>query len=1046
VPGTADIVSGSATDPATLTSLEGALRAAGVRHIETMPSAPPHPSGLMVEAGTPAENPGTVTALAAMGVPGPGALPAQGYVLAMNQSSDGIRRIVLSGADDVGTFYAAQSLRQVMAESARGRWVTGLVVRDWPAFATRGGMQSFYGSPWSAADNADQLQFLAASKMNTYFYGVAGDAHTDKNWDLLYSPAELAVLRRVVDQARRLHITFIYRISPEDPLDASHGICHSSAADRQKLIARLQQMWDVGVRSFTIAWDDVAGQFTCAADQQAYGADLSPIAAAQTSVVNFVQQQFIGTHPGALPLATVPTEYSGDQSDTYRSRFDSLLDPAVQIFWTGPGVISTTITTSDISATQRAFPRHRLLIWDNYPVNDGAPSRLFLGPLQGRSPGLYRYSPAIMFNELQEQAPSHIPLFTEADYAWNPAAYDAASSWDRALHAVGGPACRPLRTLAENDQSSFINGTESPTLARDIATYRAAYASGTGLGTAATSLAGDFAQLASVPAGLRAGLPDRLFLSEASGWIIKAGDYGSAGQAAVAMLSAQLRSDPATAWAQRVRLENLRSALAAIPQVVAAGVIDPFLQFAASESDGYLGAAWYRGTGQVSGQPGPASGSALAAAADGEVTTAYRAAQPPQRGQALMVPLTKPRRLGDVEVLQDPGAPAAGQVEAHVSGGGWVRLGPLTGGYTDAPAGGQMADSIRIAWAGRGPAPAVYEIVPRYAGQLPGALTTSGHVLADPGATRTVTVTLQADTAGDVQGSLTARGPAGWTVTPPVQDFQLQSGNRLISRTFTETIKVPASAAGGTYQLSLVAAAGGRQATATAPAEVATAAFDPYAAAVLRDQPSGYWRLGDPTGPTAADWSGNALDGIYSGSVLLGQPPAIKGTSDTSALFTGGYVGVPSSSAIDVTGPFTLEAWVKPATTTTDPGEGIIEKYDTPAQNGYILRLAGGNKLQGWVLGSSSYSYVSGHTSLAAGQWSYVAAVYDGQNLTVYVNGVPDGSVAATIRPGPGSGSMKIGARGDDANQRFTGGIDEVALYGHSLTPGQIAAHYAAGS
>lgn len=47
-----------------------------------------------------------------------------------------------------------------------------------------------------------------------------------------------------------------------------------------------------------------------------------------------------------------------------------------------------------------------------------------------------------------------------------------------------------------------------------------------------------------------------------------------------------------------------------------------------------------------------------------------------------------------------------------------------------------------------------------------------------------------------------------------------------------------------------------------------------YDATVIADAPSGYWRLGEGSGPTAFDSSGNGFHGTYQGP-SLGQVGAI---------------------------------------------------------------------------------------------------------------------------------------------------------------------------
>lgn len=1042
------VVTAAKTDTAAVKVVDDALKNWGVTDIRQTTDGSDPGTPVTIWVGGPQENSSSAQALAALGLAGPQGLPAEGYVLASGRDSNDRARIVLSGVDTTGTFYAAQSFRQIISKRQGVAEVAGVSVRDWPAFGIRGGMESFYGPAWSQADRLQQLQFLAANKMNTFFYGPAGDPHTDSTWDALYSSQELSDLQQIVSAAQSQHINFVYRISPEDPLNPSAGICHSDPADLQKLLARFEQMYSIGVRSYVIAWDDVAGRFTCAQDQQKFGGDASPIAAAQAHVDNWMLHNFIQAHPGNQPLVTVPTEYSGDATSTYRTRFDQLVDPSVNIYWTGPSVVSHSIQVSDIQQAQQAFPDHKLLIWDNYPVNDYTTNRLLLGPLENRQAGLEDYSLGITYNEMQEEAPSLIPLFTEADFAWNPEAYDPQQSWDRGLQQLGGNAYPALKAFAENNLSSPLDGTESPVLSPLISSLQNAYAHGTDISGPAAQLRGAFGQLAAAPGQIQSGLQNQLFLTEAKPWLVKLGSYGNAGIAATDALTAQADAQLASAWDDRQQLDSDMQAEQAIPQSVAPGVIDPYLNFATTQDNGFLGAAWYGGTGTVSGSPAPASGSRLSAAADGNPATAYTAGSTPQAGDALTVALQAPRPVARVVVLQSTSKPASGTVQIQEKDGSWTTLGSLSGGYSSLAADGAVASNVRILWATGTAAPSVYEVIPEYSDALSAQLqATPGQALTTAGQPAAFSLSLKGIAPAQLQGTLGVSVPPGWTASPASQPFSITSNDRVVSQSFTVSVTAATNAAPGFYPIKFTATApDGRTVAATATLEVGTASSQPYQDLILSHSPGGYWRLGEASGSVATDSSSQSDNGTYEGDVNLGQPGALAGNPDTSAQFAGGYVNVPNASAISPAGPFTLEAWVKPASVVPAPGPGIIEKYDTPAYNGYALRLDGSNHLQAWILGASSYANVTGTTVLPVGKWSYVAAVYDGQSLTLYVNGMPDGSVHTTLNPSAGQDSMKIGARGDDANQRFDGNIDEVAVYDHALSPQDIATDYLTGS
>ncbi|NDZ99640.1 hypothetical protein G3I28_09870, partial [Streptomyces sp. SID10116] len=92
-----------------------------------------------------------------------------------------------------------------------------------------------------------------------------------------------------------------------------------------------------------------------------------------------------------------------------------------------------------------------------YPVNDFAQDRIFLGPYTGREPAVATGSAALLGNAMEQPSASRIPLFTAADYAWNPRSYRPHESWLAAIDDLAGGDAKArgaLRALAGNDASS----------------------------------------------------------------------------------------------------------------------------------------------------------------------------------------------------------------------------------------------------------------------------------------------------------------------------------------------------------------------------------------------------------------------------------------------------------------------------------------------------------------------------------------------------------------------------------------------------------------
>jgi len=81
--------------------------------------------------------------------------------------------------------------------------------------------------------------------------------------------------------------------------------------------------------------------------------------------------------------------YFGAMPAAYWEQLGQWLPAAVDIFWTGNEVCSRRIEAADIRCINGRLGRP-VLLWDNYPVNDGAErSRyLYTRPLDGRDPAL----------------------------------------------------------------------------------------------------------------------------------------------------------------------------------------------------------------------------------------------------------------------------------------------------------------------------------------------------------------------------------------------------------------------------------------------------------------------------------------------------------------------------------------------------------------------------------------------------------------------------------------------------------------------------------
>jgi uncharacterized membrane protein len=145
------------------------------------------------------------------------------------------------------------------------------------------------------------------------------------------------------------------------------------------------------------------------------------------------------------------------------------------------------------------------------------------------------------------------------------------------------------------------------------------------------------------------------------------------------------------------------------------------------------------------------------------------------------------------------------------------------------------------------------------------------------------------------------------------------------------------------------------------------------------------------------------------------------------------------SAALSLTGPMTVEAWVRPTSTSVD--QAIVSKMDA-SNTGYELMLLNGGKLRVSMSASTAnLRSLDSSSTLAPNVWTHVAFVSDGVRVLMYINGVLDTQSLVPIHPADGASALYIGAKGNSgvAGTRFNGRIADVRIWKAARTPLQIA-------
>jgi hypothetical protein len=169
----------------------------------------------------------------------------------------------------------------------------------------------------------------------------------------------------------------------------------------------------------------------------------------------------------------------------------------------------------------------------------------------------------------------------------------------------------------------------------------------------------------------------------------------------------------------------------------------------------------------------------------------------------------------------------------------------------------------------------------------------------------------------------------------------------------------------------------------------------------------------------ASDGAGNALD--------------FDGTDD--------YVEIPDNAALDanLANSFTVEAWIR---TREDDDSMIFAKHSGGDYGSYYLATRSGGVLQLTVLTSSGREDHTVNFSYTDGKWHHVAGVYNGSNLTIYVDGAQvGGTTSQTGNVNDTTYPVRIGFYDGSSDWFYNGLYDEIRLWDDARTQAEIQAN-----
>ena len=290
-----------------------------------------------------------------------------------------------------------------------------------------GVVEAFYGPPLSHEDRVDLLEWVARWGFNCYGYAPKDDPLHRQRWREPYGEEDRARFADLLERGRDAGIDVALVLSP--------GLDWRGSDDEPALVEKLSVFRDLGASVLGIAWDDVPPG----------GADLG------TTHGRAIAAAVEGLGDGVRWI-TCPTDYATAVPTPYLQAYAAEVPPGVEIMWTGPSIVSPSVTADGARVMADVFGRAPLFA-ENFPVNDGAMSDvLHLGPYPSRPEDFPAATTGVFCNLMPRSRASWVGLALAARF-WSDPAADREAAWREVVAEVPGlgPLAKACRSWVGED-------------------------------------------------------------------------------------------------------------------------------------------------------------------------------------------------------------------------------------------------------------------------------------------------------------------------------------------------------------------------------------------------------------------------------------------------------------------------------------------------------------------------------------------------------------------------------------------------------------------
>jgi hypothetical protein len=190
------------------------------------------------------------------------------------------------------------------------------------------------------------------------------------------------------------------------------------------------------------------------------------------------------------------------------------------------------------------------------------------------------------------------------------------------------------------------------------------------------------------------------------------------------------------------------------------------------------------------------------------------------------------------------------------------------------------------------------------------------------------------------------------------------------------------------------------------------------------------YTMDEGQGTVVSDSSGNGNNGLVSRAAWC------QGHLGSSLDFNGqgGHIAIPNSQSLDIHGnAITLSAWFK-MSELNDDGAFVFRDSQYFLRIDNVGRLCFVLYLPVWTEVKTSWA-----DRIVDNNWHHTVAVYDGAEMSIYLDGVSVAHLTAAGNIQQKISDIWIGSQAGGYNQ-FGGLLDEVKIYNNALNSSQILA------